>query len=75
VIVSALDLLDSARHKLNLARYHADSLLVVLAQHPHEGPDEPLRFLSRPTSRVSPLDELEALLIRAEELATPVAVP
>jgi hypothetical protein len=41
--VSRLDLLDSARHKLGLARYHADSLLGILAQHPHDGPDEPLR--------------------------------
>lgn len=42
--VSRLDLLDSARHKLGLARYHADSLLGILAQHPHDGPDEPLRI-------------------------------
>jgi len=38
-----LELLDSARHKLRLARYHADALLGVLAQHPHDGPDDPLR--------------------------------
>jgi hypothetical protein len=42
--VSRLDLLDSARHKLGLAAYHADSLLGILAQHPHDGPDEPLRL-------------------------------
>jgi hypothetical protein len=36
-------LLDSVRHKLALARYHADSLRDILAQHPHDGPDEPLR--------------------------------
>jgi hypothetical protein len=36
-------LLDSARHKLALARYHAESLRDILAQHPHDGPNEPLR--------------------------------
>lgn len=41
--MSRLDLLDSARHKLGLADYHANSLLGILAQHPHDGPDEPLR--------------------------------
>src|ERR1700758_1205042 len=41
--MSRLDLLDSAHHKLRLARYHADSLRDILAQHPHDGPDEPLR--------------------------------
>jgi hypothetical protein len=39
-----LELLDSARHKLRLARYHADALLRILAQNPHDGPDEPLRI-------------------------------
>lgn len=41
--VSRLALLDSARHKLALARYHADALEGILEQHPHDGPDEPLR--------------------------------
>jgi hypothetical protein len=41
--VSRLALLDSARHKLGLARYHADALQSILDQHPHDGPDEPLR--------------------------------
>lgn len=41
--MSRLDLLDSTWHKLKLARYHADALLAILDQHPHEGPDEPLR--------------------------------
>lgn len=41
--MSRLGLLDSARHKLGLANYHADSLLGILAQRPHDGPDEPLR--------------------------------
>ncbi len=41
--MSRLALLDSARHKLRLARYHADTLLGILEQRPHNGPDEPLR--------------------------------
>jgi hypothetical protein len=41
--MSRLELLDSARHKLRLARYHADALLRILAQNPHDGPHEPLR--------------------------------
>lgn len=42
--MSRLQLLDSARHKLRLAAYHADALLRILAQNPHDGPDEPLRI-------------------------------
>ena len=41
--MSSLELLDSAQHKLRLAHYHAETLLGILAQHPHDGPDEPLR--------------------------------
>lgn len=41
--MSRLDLLDSARHKLGLAAYHAASLLGILGQHPHDGSEEPLR--------------------------------
>jgi hypothetical protein len=52
--MSRLELLDSARHKLRLARYHADALLRILAQNPHDGPDEPLRFRSRRISKVLP---------------------
>jgi hypothetical protein len=40
---SAIGLLDSVRHKLRLARYHAKTLLDILAQNPHEGHDDPLR--------------------------------
>ena len=41
--MSRLELLNSARHKLLLARYHAEALLDVLAQHPQDRPSEPLR--------------------------------
>ena len=41
--MSRLALLDSARHKLRLGRYHGDTLLHVLAQNPLDVPDEPLR--------------------------------
>lgn len=41
--VPRLALLDSACHKLRLARYHAEALLGILEQHPHDGSDEPLR--------------------------------
>lgn len=43
VSVPHRDLLDSAQHKLRLARYHGEALLDILAQHPHDGEDEPLR--------------------------------
>jgi hypothetical protein len=41
--LSSGDLLDSARHKLRLARYHGETLLAVLAQRPPDDPDDPLR--------------------------------
>jgi hypothetical protein len=43
--VSRLELLDSARHKLHLASYHAEALAGVLAQNPRDGADEPLRIV------------------------------
>ena len=41
--MSRSELLDSARHKLRLARYHAETLLNILAQHPPDLVDDPLR--------------------------------
>ena len=41
--MTQLELLDSARHKLRLARYHAAALVRVLEQHPTEDLDDPLR--------------------------------
>jgi hypothetical protein len=38
------ELLDSARHKLRLAHYHAAALLRVLEQHPTEDLDDPRRI-------------------------------
>jgi hypothetical protein len=40
---SSGELLDSARHKLRLARYHADAVRAVLVQHPSEDPEDALR--------------------------------
>lgn len=41
--MDALRLLDSARHKLRLARYHGETLLAVLAQDPPDDPEHELR--------------------------------
>lgn len=41
--MSRLQLLDSSRHKLRLARYHAEALLAILAQEPRDDPDHALR--------------------------------
>jgi hypothetical protein len=38
--MTQLELLDSARHKLRLAHYHAAALLRVLEQHPTEDLDD-----------------------------------
>lgn len=40
---SSEELLDSAHHKLRLARYHADAVRAVLVQHPSEDPEDALR--------------------------------
>ena len=42
--MTRLDLLDSARHKLRLAAYHAQALLDVLGLHPTEDNDDPRRI-------------------------------
>jgi hypothetical protein len=42
--MTQLELLDSARHKLRLARYHAAALGRVLEQHPTEDLDDPHRI-------------------------------
>jgi hypothetical protein len=42
--MTELELLDSARHKLRLADYHAAALLRVLEQHPTEDLDDPRRI-------------------------------
>jgi hypothetical protein len=42
--MTQLELLDSARHKLRLAHYHAAALLRVLEQHPTEDLDDPRRM-------------------------------
>jgi hypothetical protein len=42
--MEAFVLLDSAQHKLRLARYHADALLNVLQLHPSEDLDDPRRI-------------------------------
>lgn len=41
--MTRLELVDSAQHKLRLARYHAEALLGILDQHPHDDPLDPLR--------------------------------
>jgi hypothetical protein len=42
--MTSLELLDSARHKLRLAGYHAAAVLRVLEQHPTEDLDDPRRI-------------------------------
>lgn len=41
--MTAVALLDSARHKLRLADYHGSALVDVLGLHPTETPDDPRR--------------------------------
>lgn len=41
--MTSLQLLDSARHKIALARYHADTLSGILEQRPHDDLADPLR--------------------------------
>jgi hypothetical protein len=42
--MTALELIDSAQHKIRLARYHAEALLNVLEQRPPDDPEEQLRI-------------------------------